>query len=360
MSFNLDFLAKMGASFNTKVGSIYKYDGIEAGDDLATITATNYFLSRKASLRIRDMMEIVATDTNATYIVTALDPDVVLAEFASGQSDFITSVNGLNLFVNNGELDTIQDIAETATPIFASIVLALLGGTVGKIPFITNVNGLLGIGDGLDLFYDAATQSLAVATEDVTINLNGQVKNAGLIAQTSGGSDKFGLLSKYFGNPNSAAVTMAYARGSAASPLNPNAGDVISNMCSVGLTAAGVYSEAARIEVHAVVNFAVADAESDMVFLVTESGAVLASEVMRVTSKKTVGIGTANPNASALLDLTSTDKGLLLPRLNQTQIDAISPVVEGLMVFNTTTNEFNGLRDSGAGVVWVKFNTTDA
>ncbi len=57
-----------------------------------------------------------------------------------------------------------------------------------------------------------------------------------------------------------------------------------------------------------------------------------------------VGVGAA-PAASAALDVTSTTKGTLLPRMTTTQRDAISTPATGLMVFNTTTNQleiYNG------------------
>ncbi|MDN3491448.1 hypothetical protein [Winogradskyella bathintestinalis] len=50
-----------------------------------------------------------------------------------------------------------------------------------------------------------------------------------------------------------------------------------------------------------------------------------------------VGIGTEDPAESSILELQSTDKGLLLPRLTTTQRDAISGSVEGLTIYNTTT-----------------------
>lgn len=53
-------------------------------------------------------------------------------------------------------------------------------------------------------------------------------------------------------------------------------------------------------------------------------------------STNNVGIGTNAPNASALLDLTSTTKGLLLPRMTTTQINAIATPAAGLTVYNTT------------------------
>ncbi|TGE24309.1 hypothetical protein E5K00_03585 [Hymenobacter aquaticus] len=48
-----------------------------------------------------------------------------------------------------------------------------------------------------------------------------------------------------------------------------------------------------------------------------------------------VGIGTSPPNASAALDVSSTSKGLLPPRLTQTQRTAIGSPATGLVVYQT-------------------------
>ena len=53
-----------------------------------------------------------------------------------------------------------------------------------------------------------------------------------------------------------------------------------------------------------------------------------------------VGIGTTAPDASSILDVVSTDKGVLVPRLTNAQISAISNPATGLLVFNTDLNEF--------------------
>ena len=45
----------------------------------------------------------------------------------------------------------------------------------------------------------------------------------------------------------------------------------------------------------------------------------------------------AQPDGSAMLDITSTHKGLLIPRMTSTQRDAISNPAEGLQIINTTT-----------------------
>jgi hypothetical protein len=52
-----------------------------------------------------------------------------------------------------------------------------------------------------------------------------------------------------------------------------------------------------------------------------------------------LGIGIATPNASALLDVSSTTKGFLPPRMTTTQKNAISSPAAGLVVYDTTLNK---------------------
>jgi hypothetical protein len=58
-------------------------------------------------------------------------------------------------------------------------------------------------------------------------------------------------------------------------------------------------------------------------------------EFIRVDSTGSVGIGTT-ANASALLDVQSTTKGVRMPNMTTTQKTAISSPAAGLMVFDTT------------------------
>lgn len=50
------------------------------------------------------------------------------------------------------------------------------------------------------------------------------------------------------------------------------------------------------------------------------------------------GIGTLTPNTSAALDVTSTSKGVLVPRMTNSEMLNIASPVAGLQVFNTTHN----------------------
>ena len=59
-----------------------------------------------------------------------------------------------------------------------------------------------------------------------------------------------------------------------------------------------------------------------------------------------VGVGTATPAASAALDVTATDKGILVPRLTLAQRDAVSAPATGLLIYQTDNTPgfyfFNG------------------
>ena len=69
-----------------------------------------------------------------------------------------------------------------------------------------------------------------------------------------------------------------------------------------------------------------------------------------ITTTGSVGIGTTSPNTNAALEIVSTSKGLLLPRLTTTERDVnISGAPAGLMIFNTT----DGKVQAYTGSAWV-------
>ena len=56
-----------------------------------------------------------------------------------------------------------------------------------------------------------------------------------------------------------------------------------------------------------------------------------------------------NIDASAILDLTSTTRGFLPPRMTSVEMNAISSPATGLMIYDTTTNQWMGYD----GTSWV-------
>ena len=73
---------------------------------------------------------------------------------------------------------------------------------------------------------------------------------------------------------------------------------------------------------------------------------------------QSVGINTLTPDASSVLDVQSTTKGLLIPRMSTAQRTTISTPAVGLMVYDTTTQSFWYYKSSGwmntlnAGTGW--------
>jgi sugar lactone lactonase YvrE len=65
-------------------------------------------------------------------------------------------------------------------------------------------------------------------------------------------------------------------------------------------------------------------------------------------SADAIGIGTASPNASALLDVQSTTKGVRMPNMTTTQKNAIVSPAAGLMVFDTTLAKLSVY----SGIAW--------
>jgi hypothetical protein len=59
---------------------------------------------------------------------------------------------------------------------------------------------------------------------------------------------------------------------------------------------------------------------------------------MVLTQSGNVGIGAPSPSSSAILELASTNKGFLPPRMTTAQRDAVNPKPAGLMIYNTTVN----------------------
>ncbi|MBL0355694.1 MAG: hypothetical protein IPP72_01860 [Chitinophagaceae bacterium] len=71
---------------------------------------------------------------------------------------------------------------------------------------------------------------------------------------------------------------------------------------------------------------------------------------------QSVGIGTTTPNNSAILHLSSTTKGLLIPRMSTTERNAIVTPADGLLIYNLSTLELNQRQ----GTAWKILINNDA
>jgi len=82
--------------------------------------------------------------------------------------------------------------------------------------------------------------------------------------------------------------------------------------------------------------------------------AVIIALAITTSSNAQVGIGvsTANINPSAQLDVSSTNKGLLPPRMTTVQRNAIANPAAGLLIYNLTTHTLEYYRQ---GEGWTSF-----
>jgi hypothetical protein len=87
----------------------------------------------------------------------------------------------------------------------------------------------------------------------------------------------------------------------------------------------------------------------------------MAVGVLPLAASAQVGLGNSTPNPKAALDITATDKGLLIPRLTQAQRLAISAPPQGLMVYQTDGTASGGTQTgfwyyAGTPAAWVFLN----
>jgi len=65
-----------------------------------------------------------------------------------------------------------------------------------------------------------------------------------------------------------------------------------------------------------------------------------------------VGIGTTIPDASSILDISSTTKGVLIPRLTDIQKNGITNPANGLLIFNIDNNQLEYNKGTSGSPIW--------
>jgi Head domain of trimeric autotransporter adhesin len=83
---------------------------------------------------------------------------------------------------------------------------------------------------------------------------------------------------------------------------------------------------------------------------------IVANNLQLITASKNgnVGINTINPHASAIMELESNNRGLLMPRMTSAQRVAITAPARGLLVFDSDVNAFYFFNGTAWAAVTVK------
>src|SRR5690554_1705058 len=84
--------------------------------------------------------------------------------------------------------------------------------------------------------------------------------------------------------------------------------------------------------------------------------------LLKANTYSQVGIGTTNPDPSSVLDVQSTNKGLLIPRvslnnINTSKLDGTNTAAPGLLIYNTNASVIGG---NGIGLYYWKGSTWSA
>jgi uncharacterized protein (TIGR02145 family) len=81
--------------------------------------------------------------------------------------------------------------------------------------------------------------------------------------------------------------------------------------------------------------------------------------LLSMFSYSQIGLGTINPSMSAVLDISSTTKGLLPPRMTFQQINAIASPAAGLMIWCTNCAGYGQIHVYN-GTIWTNLNGGEA
>lgn len=84
---------------------------------------------------------------------------------------------------------------------------------------------------------------------------------------------------------------------------------------------------------------------------ITKFLVIIALFITSITSAQ-IGIGTPTPHASSALEINSTSKGFLMPRMTTLQRDGITTPATGLLIFNSTSSKFNYYN----GTAWIEIS----
>jgi hypothetical protein len=70
-----------------------------------------------------------------------------------------------------------------------------------------------------------------------------------------------------------------------------------------------------------------------------------------------VGVGTTTPKTTSILDVTSTEKGILIPRMTENQRNNIISPEKSLLIFNTTSNSFEYNSGNNSSKSWTSIKS---
>lgn len=225
--------------------------------------------------------------------------------YTSGTATYSLNINSTNLKITGSDLNTIQDIDTTASPEFKQLSLNSSENTVN------------GAQVGLLIKEDPAQPV------EFAMTAYGVGRTTGVANFQAGGTESVPTIS------GSTAFTFI------------NAGHAYD-----GTT----FLECVQIQGQIDGTPGVGDMPAKLMFCTRDQGAGGCSIRMTIKPNGNVGINTQAPDAVAILETSSTTKGVLFSPMTEAERDAVVTPPEGLEIFNLTSHKKNFFN----GTVWVE------
>jgi hypothetical protein len=330
--------------------------------------------------------------TLKTYFDTLYQTVLTNPVTGTGTTNYVPKFTGTSAIGNSIMYETGSKIGiSTTSPLYklsvldtANTVVGLFGGgaaspswmgigtvSSGTVPFIQGYNNGITATTNISLNPSGGFVGVGTASPSVTLQIgNGSGLKQGYI--TGGGYDLvlgaaggnlFGYATQAISTVfNTAAVPLGVGTNASQPLIFGTAQTERMRISSTGFVGIGTTSPTARLTIglpsggygstERIQNYlyngteffkSYMDANWNFVNEVIQSGtnqsgyivSTNGSERMRITKTGNVGIGTSSPSSSALLDVSSTTKGFLPPRLRTSERDAIASPANGLMIYNT-------------------------
>jgi hypothetical protein len=236
-------------------------------------------------------------------------------ELSIGGNAKVDPTNAFYQYINNGFATHYQQVSGTHTWFYAGSGSA--GGTISFTEAMEiNTNGELLLNNASD----AGDYKLQVSG-------NAYVTGTTVLAASSGNVGVGGSPVTKF-HVYGATTLAGYTE------LNPSSSGASYLYLGYGGSGKSFYGSAAAFDAGTADEYLIGTITNNTFNLYTNG-----TRRLTITGGGSVGIATTSPVASALLDVSSTTKGFLPPRMTTTQRDAISSPAAGLVIYNTTTSK---------------------
>ena len=210
-------------------------------------------------------------------------------------------------------------------------------GVVGQVAFWSSDSTFTGDNS---FFWDNANKRLGIGTASPQTQLHIEGSsgvNSRYVRTTASTTGSLGQLNFFNGTTQSALIEAIGGGANDAGELDfytkPSGGSIAlrSTILSNGNFGINVTNPTARLQVQGTTSDV-----NQSAFLAQNSAT---TALMQVRNDGAVSIGTTSPAATAVLDVSSTTRGFLPPRMTTTQRNAITSPANGLVVYDTDLND---------------------